>query len=81
MTSAKFWGILDPSSTLSAFHATYQYCLSAKLANSCTPSPSMRTPYVCTWSLWSTSRKFECDCREKQINSQIIGDKSHQKNS
>ena len=32
MTSAKFWGFLTPPS--SAFHATYQYCLSAKLVNS-----------------------------------------------
>ena len=38
------FGIFDPPPPLSTFHATYQYCLSAKSGNSQTPlPPSVRT--------------------------------------
>ena len=47
MTSAIFSDFLTPLPHSSAFHATYQYCSSAKLAHFWTPlPPSMQTSYV-----------------------------------
>ena len=58
----------DTVPPLSAFHATYQYCSSAKSANSLTPPPPLSVDVINGWPLMQQEMQEHGKCGELKLH-------------